>query len=171
MTNYKLKPTKKTIEQLVKASKYDYANSNITQSNFPLESVHPEVEIVKIGKYLTTEEVLAELSKQGFSPATMTDLLHFGIQYPDEQRKYPIVALGSVWARPIGNPNVGYLYGNSDNRRLDLDWFNAQWGADYRFLAVRKSPSDSGELGTESSVTWPLETLEINGIKYRRSDY
>lgn len=46
---------------------------------------------------------------------------------------------GSAWTNPNGNRNVGYLNSNSDNRKLNLNWFDNRWNPNYRFLAVRKS--------------------------------
>lgn len=144
---YKLKPTKKTIDQLVKAGKYDYVNSNINRTNFQLHPVAKEVELLHLGRYTTTEEILAEMETQGLKPATMTDLLHSGIQHPDEQRNFPIIALGSVWTNPFGYRYVGCLNGSADRRNASLHWTNPglQWDDDYRFLAFRKSDLDTSD--------------------------
>jgi hypothetical protein len=47
---------------------------------------------------------------------------------------------GSVWRNPNGNRNVGYLNGDADNRKLNLNWLDNDWNAYCRFLGARKSP-------------------------------
>jgi len=36
-----------------------------------------------------------------------------------------------------GNRNVAYLNRNDSKRNLNLNWFDNDWNANYRFLAVR----------------------------------
>jgi len=43
---------------------------------------------------------------------------------------------GSV-AKVNGNRNVPYLNRNDSKRNLNLNWFDNDWNANYRFLAVR----------------------------------
>ena len=58
-------------------------------------------------------------------------------KYPDEQRKYPIVALGSG-AHVHGGRRVAYLWDDDDSRNLYLYWIGGDWDDHCRFLAVRK---------------------------------
>jgi hypothetical protein len=126
--------------EMVAAGNYDYANPNITEENFPVGEGEAEVKAVllHLDRDASDEEVLAEMERQGLRPATMDELNAFGEQHPDRQRQYPIVALGSVWARPRGDRDVGYLWGGADRRDLDLRWPGLDWLARCRFLAVRK---------------------------------
>lgn len=122
MSSYKLKPTKKSIAQLVSAGKYDWSNSDITGENFPLENCAAEVELLTIDKIMTTSEVETKIAADGYEPANMTTLLHFGIQYPEIQRNDWVVALGSVWTCPHRHRGCGYLSGGSARRLLRLVW-------------------------------------------------
>lgn len=45
---------------------------------------------------------------------------------------------GSVWQNPNGNRNVGYLYYNDGQRKLNLNWIDNDWNDNYRFAAVRQ---------------------------------
>jgi hypothetical protein len=45
---------------------------------------------------------------------------------------------GSV-AKVNGNRNVPYLDRNGSKRNLNLNWWDNDWNANYRFLAVRHS--------------------------------
>ena len=53
-------------------------------------------------------------------------------------RKFPVVALGSVWQDPSGDRVVPGLWGASDGRDLYLTFFDRRWYDSYRFAAVRK---------------------------------
>jgi hypothetical protein len=155
----------RSLAEMIAAGRYDSSNSAITEGHFPLpspenvseQSRHPrrgayrtpgeftddgavEVEPVHLNRLMKTEEVLAELDRRGLRPATLPELLAFGEKHPDVQRKFPVVALGSVWAGPSGYRCVPCLSGYSGDRSLDLDWDEPgdEWGGNYRFLAVRK---------------------------------
>ena len=42
----------------------------------------------------------------------------------------------SVW-RNLNGRNVPYLWSNAGKRKLNLNWFENDWNANYRFAAVR----------------------------------
>ena len=132
-----------SIESLIAQGKYDWKNDSITSQNFQTTrkgEATINLEPVHLNQFLTSDEVIAELKKKGLRPAEPHELLSFGIQYPEEQRKYPIVALGSVWRFWHGDRDVPFLW--SDDvvvRRLYLLYFDFRWREDFRFLAVRES--------------------------------
>lgn len=131
----------KSVEELVRAGRYDYANSDVTAKNFPPQgkgTAQLDAVLVHLNRYVESEEVLAELEKVGLRAGTLQELLAFGVQYPNVQREYPIVALGSVWRDPYGDRYVPYLWGRGSERHLDLRWFDYSWGDHDRFLAFRK---------------------------------
>mgnify|MGYP001566810542 CR=1 FL=1 len=120
--------------------KYDYANDNITEKNFPTTrkgTAKLDIVLVHLNRDISSEDAIKELDKLGLRPAELHELLAFGAKYPDEQRKYPIVALGSVWRYLFGR-NVPYLWLDDGGRRLGLLWFGPGWRAYYRFAGVRK---------------------------------
>jgi hypothetical protein len=99
----------RTIEQLVKAGKYDWSNPDITSKNFPSNkkgNAQVSIQLVHFDRTMTSDEVLKELDKQGLRPATLPELLAFGAKYPDKQREFPIVALGSVWRSRGGDRDL-----------------------------------------------------------------
>ena len=65
------------------------------------------------------------------------ELLAFARRYPNEQLKFPIVALGSE-ALLGGDRRVAYLCRGGADRDLLLSWAELGWRASYRFLVVRK---------------------------------
>lgn len=126
---------------MVRAGGYDWVNSDITQKNFPIEgdgTLEVTIELVHFDRYMTADEALFELDKRGLRAATLPELLAFGETHPDVQREFPIIALGSVWQSRSGRRYVPCLWSRSDERFLDLGWFEFRWHAVYRFAAVRK---------------------------------
>jgi hypothetical protein len=94
-------------------------------------------EYVHMDRDASTDEVLAEMDRKGLRPALYEELLGFALKYPDEQLKYPIVALGS--GTSVRGLRYGaFLWYGDDGRYLDLRWIDYDWYAYYRFLAVRK---------------------------------
>lgn len=132
----------RTVEEMLEAGQYDWSNDNITADNFPLPNGKAgaeiiEVELIHFDRYISSEDAIAEMAKRGLRPATLAELLALGEQYPDLQREFPIVALGTVWRGRGGGRYVPYLYGGGQYRSLDLHWFEDDWDDDCRFAAVR----------------------------------
>ena len=127
--------------------KFSWVNSDYAKADFkPIDRCKDvsrdtrEVafEYVHMGRDASTDEVLAEMDRHGLRPALYEELLAFGAKYPDEQRQFPIIALGSVWRDFNGDLCVAYLNRNDSERGLGLDWISDRWGGGCRFLAVRK---------------------------------
>jgi hypothetical protein len=130
-----------SVEDAVKAGKYDWKNDRIISKNFPSKrkgKVDAEIILVKFAKDMESEAILLELDKQGLRPAELPELLAFGEKYPEVQREFPIVALGSVWRGAGGVRCVPCLDRDSDERGLYLLWFDVGWGSGCRFAALRK---------------------------------
>lgn len=60
------------------------------------ESREIEFELVHINKDVSTDTALAELERRELRPALYEGLLAFAAKYPELQKQFPIVALGSV---------------------------------------------------------------------------
>ena len=130
-----------SVEDIVKLGRYDWANSDITAKNFPTTragKAEVAVELIHFNCYVSTKNALSKLNRMGYRPAELHELLFFGEKYPNVQREFPIVALGSVWQFRYGNRLVPYLYGNGSERNLCLNWVGGDWSEIYRFAAVRK---------------------------------
>jgi len=129
-----------TLEQMIALGQYDWKNDDITAKNFPVNGEGKKeitVELVKYESGMSSEAILADLDKNGLRPATHEELLAFGAAFPELQRKFPIVALGSV-ASIFGDRRVAFLDRYDSERDLRLRWFDGGWYARCRFLAVRK---------------------------------
>lgn len=130
-----------SLAKMIKAGKYDWKNDNITAKNFPVKGEGKQAvvpELVHLNRFASTDEVLAHMEANNLRPATLPELLAFGEKYPDVQREFPIVALGSSWVSPDGGRGVTCLWGGGGGRRLDLIWCEVGWGDSCRFLVVRK---------------------------------
>lgn len=134
-----------TLQQMIANGKYDYANSDITASNFPPPAggqgsgqQNVVVELVHFGRDMESEAVLKEFEARGLRAATLPELLAFGATYPEKQREFPIIALGSVWQDRYGNRSVPCLLRWGASRELDLLWDDDWWFGHCRFAAVRK---------------------------------
>lgn len=111
----------------------------------PCKSISREKRVVHF-KYFSnrraaiTKDLLAEMDKRGLRPAIYEELVAFSKRYPSEQRKYPIIALGSVFRRMGGYLNVPSLEEKKGYRYLCLcrGWDDCWNGNDCRFLAVPK---------------------------------
>ena len=136
------------LRHLIDDNHFDYVNSDITEKHFPINKrsndkvemkVFSTEELVGKTKTVTSEEVERALDQKGYRTAELPEALAYAKANPDEQRKYPIVILGSVWRLWYGDRGVPYLWGHSGGRSLGLDWCGLRWVSVYRFLAVRKS--------------------------------
>ena len=129
------------VKAMVKAGKYDYANSDVNDANFrTTRSGQAEVGIILVhfNRVISTEDALKELDRQGLRPAELPELLAFGDEFPKKQLKFPIVALGSVWQDRGGSRLVPCLDGGGLGRGLYLLWAGDGWVELCRFAAVRK---------------------------------
>ena len=130
-----------SVEDAVALGRYDWANSDITSKNFPTKrtgKTELTIDLVHFSRAIPTENALRELDRMDMRSAELHELLAFGEKYPDVQREFPIVALGSVWQYRDGGRYVPYLYGNGSRRSLRLHWIVNGWNDVYRFAAVRK---------------------------------
>lgn len=134
----------KTVEQAIADGDYDYKNSDINAKNFP---VSPEMigkkadvsaKLFHFNRNISSEDVISEMDNAGYRSATLMELLTLGILFPELQRQFPIIALGSVWLFANDNRCATCLDVHGSKRRLNLGWFDLDWYAHGRFLGVRK---------------------------------
>lgn len=127
----------------ITAAAFDWKNDDIVEKNFPNQAHETgeqnlQVKLYHFGKDMSSEDVVSAMDKDGFRPATLRELLAYAVKNPDEQRKYPIVGLGSVWSHG-DRRGVPYLDLGGYERGLGLPWWSSRWFGRSRFLAVRKS--------------------------------
>ena len=133
----------KSLNEMIVVGKYDWVNNrDITAEHFLVSGKRKYkivFELLHFNKSVSSDEVIAEAKQRGLRLAKIEELLAFGEKYPEEQRKFPIVALGSVWKGWDVVLCVPFLWIAGDERILNLDSFGYHWPKYYHFLAVRRS--------------------------------
>jgi len=128
-----------SLEAMIAAGAFDWKNSDITAKRFPLKGkgrVEFEWKLVHPDEELESDDAKTRVEKDGWQVGGIEHLLAFWAKFPEKQRKYPIIALGSV-VGVDGGRRVAGLFGGSC-RDLDLGWWGSRWLRRCRFLVVRK---------------------------------
>lgn len=106
--------------------------SNVEEDLTPGERIF---HVKHFGVRFTSEAATYWAKEHGYRDATHTEAIDFAASYPELQRKYSIVALGSFAVR--GERGVALLYEDEGERSLANGWYGQEWRPDYRFLLVR----------------------------------
>jgi hypothetical protein len=132
----------RTIQEMIGAGNYDWVHSDVTEECFSLPSelkgkkVSISTKLFHFNSSIDSEDVIFEMNKANFRPATLAELLALGENYPKLQKEFPIVALGSVWNHESGEHYVPIISFDGLRRKFHLRWFNVVWHSDYYFLGV-----------------------------------
>lgn len=130
-----------SLAEQIKAGHYDWSNPDITAEHFPQPSRGTPVEKLKLfhfNRTVSTAEAIRLMAVEGYEPANIAELLNYGAQNPNEQKQYPIIALGSLWSDWRGYRCVAALFEDAGERRLDLGCSGDDWSGRCRFLAASK---------------------------------
>ncbi len=143
MVRYFTDKGRRTLSEMISDCRLDYVNEDITEKHFPInkrQNGEVEMKIFHFNRAMESDEVIKEMEERGYRPAELPEGLAYAKVNPDEQRKYPIAILGSVWQGWDGDdPRVPCLLEWHGYRDLHLHWFGDDWDSDGRFLACRKS--------------------------------
>lgn len=132
---------KNLLNKMIADGSYDQVHSEINEALFPVPEnliLSGDTKTIHYDRLMSSKDVIAEIAEMGngWHLATLYELLDYGAKNPEEQRKCPIVALGSV-AYFSDYHYAAYLYGSDSWRVLDLHSFNGGWDRRCRFLLVR----------------------------------
>ena len=133
----------KSLAEIIAAGRYDLVNDHISTERFSLTGTGVatcEARLFRFGPAVSSETAAEAIEKEGWQLGKIEHLLAFGAGYPEEQRKFTIIALGSS-ARVLGVRYVPYLGRRGSGRSTGLDWWDGGWDASYRFLGVHAVPS------------------------------
>lgn len=131
----------KSVDEMVLVGHYDQKNNDINSWSFPIEgkgTVIVNLELVYFSKSVNSLDVWDYLEKNGMRPAKVEELLAFGATYPEIQRGFPIICLGSYLVGHEEDHGFPYLFKDGSGRNLDISWFVFGWDVNCRFLAVRE---------------------------------
>lgn len=124
----------------IKRGNYDWTNSNLTEKKLPVTAEQVgdwEWKLFHFNWSISSEEAIRLMKEAGYEPGQIGHILTFGEINPEEQRKYPIIGLGSV-AKVNLYRGVPLLWLDGGRRELGLDWFGRDWPDRCRFLGVRR---------------------------------
>ena len=126
-----------SLEEMILVPRFDWVRGDISSKWFPVKGDGKKTiraQIVHLNCEISPEGAIAEIIKKGMRPALIEELLSLGASFPEIQRSFRIVALGS-FTEVRGSYNIPYLGMASEGRSLDLLSCSVI-GSDYRFLAV-----------------------------------
>lgn len=137
-----------TLEAMIAAGNYNWKDDDLTAKRFPIKGngiVQFEACLFHFNRAIESKDAIKAIEtadpKNPWVPAKTEHLLSFGIAFPDEQRKYPVIALGSV-AKIDGRRYAPGLWEFVSERSLGPLWLGRgrgrEWGEHWRFLAVRQ---------------------------------
>lgn len=124
----------------IKRGDYGWANSDLTEKKFPITADQVgewEWKLFHFNRSISSEEAIRLIQEDGFEAGQIGHILTFGEIFPEEQRKCPIIGLGSV-AKTFLFRIVPGLWHDDGWRKLNLDWSDVDWHGLYRFLGVRR---------------------------------
>ncbi len=113
---------------------------SITEENFPHDPTSVgewEWRLFCFERFFSSEKAVAEMIANDWKPAKIEHLLAFGKKYPEEQRRYPIIGLGSSCAVD-GSQVVPELWHSGTVQGIGLGSWAGLWQGWPRVLAVRK---------------------------------
>ncbi len=132
-----------SLESLIDDGDYHWISPHITRKNFPVTAsgrVRLETKVMRFNRIISTEEAVDAIKiddkDNPWGPATIEALLVFVVRNHDMNRKYRMIALGSV-AAVCSRPRVPCIA----RHRLGFAWWNENLQVSDRFLAVRNLTS------------------------------
>ncbi|MBI1755181.1 hypothetical protein HYR65_02770 [Candidatus Azambacteria bacterium] len=130
-----VKSARASLSELIKARNFDWVNPDITDNRFPApDRLWNDYKEFPFEERVSSKEAVKRMRAEGYEPANSHELL----LWDGWNGKDTVVALGS-FAKVHGFRSVLYLLRYGSRRDLDLGWWDHDWHAHCRFLAVRKS--------------------------------
>lgn len=132
-----------TLIKMIPAGKYDFVSSFIVPDCFPTEAsgqIQLNIELLDYSIPMRCDDdIVKNMERRGLRPATLPELLAFGAAYPEMQKRFIIVALGSIWrALHADSRHIPCLFATNGKREIRLRPWNFDWEENCRFAAVRR---------------------------------
>src|SRR3989344_3093633 len=128
-----------SLAEMIPVGRFDWTNDFITSAYFPItetDATDIVVELVHFDRSISSETAVAEMAKRGLRPATLTELLAYGAAFPEDQRKFQIVALG-IEALLGGSRIVSCIGGGNTGGDRGFPLVGGARGGDNRLLPLR----------------------------------
>jgi len=130
------------IRKLLAAGKYDWVSPDLTDEHFPPKQhgttkVHLELLTFGLDRVVSNSDAQIELRRRRITPASIEHLLALGETHPGEQRKYPIVALGSI-ATIHDYRCVPFLAMDGSSRFARILALEDEWSSPMHFLVIHE---------------------------------
>lgn len=130
-----------SLEEMVRAGRYDWGNLGINGKNFKFKrgkgKVRIIIKLVCFNRLTSYREVLQWFRRHGLRPGNLPELLAFGATYPEKQLEFPIVQVGTLWRIKKRRGSRGlYLRRGNKERGLSAIWLQHGFLKYYRFIAV-----------------------------------
>lgn len=134
----------KTLAEMIATCGFDWKSHDFSANRFLELGKKGEpiiiAELVHFNLSISLSEAEEELKTMGMRAGTIRESLAFGATYPEMQRRFPIVALGSpAIDLSDGSWGAACLDGDEDRRCVKLVWNRSKLRACCRFLAVRNN--------------------------------
>jgi hypothetical protein len=127
-TSYEINIPTTDFSELVIMGNYDRIHKKIHRRHFikpGVPNTKVNLEIMNYNKPTTLKAMQEErqkLESQGFRGANIYEILTFGIQYPEVQREFPILAMKAETNRVMGYKGILSLQQTNGERHLDIVW-------------------------------------------------
>ncbi len=146
-TNFKIKVDgTKSFQELINKAKFDWVNSDVNEKNFPIKIKTNRKVIVKLfhfNRYVLSQNIIREIKKSGYRLAFIEELIAFAISYPNLQKSFPIVALGSEWKQNKNKVVVPEIYWHGPGHSLSICGRDGGWEGFWRFVAIKENNNSS----------------------------
>lgn len=158
---------KTTLKKLLEKKDWYYINNDITDQNFPLpEKIETKNwKIITLDKAMTSNEILAEIKKQGCRPANCWELLMWANNHREEVPKGKwYIGLGQLWYDG-GHRRVPYVRAHSGGDfEFVLGYFEDGWDDDDCLLCFcdeKIKPLDTLTPGNDSDYLTLSEQIRF----------
>lgn len=134
----------RSVEDGVSAGQYDWSDEDINSKNFPTNQKGTKevaMRLIHFNCIIPVSDVFRELKDIDCRPAEIHELLAFGEKYPEVQRQFPVIGIGSNWKDRDNDCHAPCLTVDGTRRRLELHVIEHTWSELYRFAAIPCLPA------------------------------
>ena len=126
----------KNVDVLLRKANITWASQYI--NSFQIKEVDSQIALFHFNRKLASEDVIAEMNKAGYQPATIWDLFDIAEQHRILLDSFKIVALGTRSREGFVSDMIPFLGYGTNGVFMSQYEFEIEWGADKRFAAVKK---------------------------------